>query len=130
MTTLDARTNYSNCRRAAENGDAASQSKLAVMYSKGSGVTRNYKTAFKWCRLAALQGHAPGQCTLGMMYYQGAGLPKDYTRAYMWLHIAVSNGNSSAVRLQEIVARMMSSNQIERAQDLAKECLEKNYRGF
>ena len=127
---MDSRTEYSNCRRAAEGGEAASQSKLAVMYSKGSGVAHNYKIAFKWCRLAAQHGHALGQCTLAMMYYQGEGLPKDYTRAYMWLQIAVSNGNSSAVRLQEIVARMMSSNQIERAQDLAKECLEKNYRGF
>ena len=130
MTLPDAKTEYSNLRRAAEQGDAGSQSKLAVLYSKGSGVARNYKTALKWCRLAALQGHAPGQCTLGMMYYQGEGHPKDYTRAYMWLQIASSNGNSSAIRLQEIVARMMSSNQIERAQDLAKECLEKNYKGF
>ena len=85
---MDARTVYSNSRRAAEGGEDASQSKLAVMYSKGSGVAHNYKTAFKWCRDAAQHGLTHGESTLGRMYYQKEGLPKDYVRAYMWLHIA------------------------------------------
>ena len=52
----------------AEHGNANAQTGLGVMYEKGKGVPRNYKTAVKWHRLAAEQGLAPAQYNLGLMY--------------------------------------------------------------
>ena len=128
MTTLDARTEYSNCRRAAEKGAAASQSKLAVMYSKGSGVTRNYKTAFKWHKLAAEQGVVNAQYKLGQMYGFGRGVLKDNVYAYMWWDIAASRGDRDARKNRDIVEKKMSPTQFESAQNLSSECVKKNYK--
>ena len=123
-------TAYSRCRRDAENGNSSAQSELSILYSKGYGVTKDEKTAFKWCKLAAEQGHARAQCNLGMKYYEGKGVEKDYIRAHMWLNVSVTNGLGGAARVQEVVAKMMSSTEIEKAQDFARECIKNNYKGF
>ncbi len=39
-----------------EQGDAAAQISLGVMYEYGEGVTQDYAEAMKWYRLAAEQG--------------------------------------------------------------------------
>ncbi len=128
MTNPD--TAYSRIRLAAEQGDAAAQSDLSVMLSKGYGAPRNYKLAFSWCKLSAVQGNARAQCNLGVKYYEGKGVEKDYVRAHMWLNISARNGVEGALRLQQVVAKMMSHTQIEKAQDWAGECIKKNYKGF
>ena len=128
MTNPD--TAYSKIRSAAEQGDAAAQSDLSVMLSKGYGAPRNYKLAFTWCKLSAVQGNARAQCNLGVKYYEGKGVEKDYVRAHMWLNISARNGVEGALRLQQVVSKMMSHTQIEKAQDWAGECIKKNYKGF
>jgi len=128
MTNPD--TAYSKTRSAAEQGDAVAQSDLSVMLSKGYGATRNYKLAFSWCKLFAVQGNARAQCNLGVKYYEGKGVEKDYVRAHMWLNISARNGVEGALRLQQVVGKMMSHTQIEKAQDWAGECIKKNYKGF
>ena len=100
------------------------------MYSKGYGVARNEKVAFKWCKLAAEQGNARAQCNLGMKYHEGKGIEKDHVLAHMWINIAAINGLSGAARVQDIVSKMMSASQIEKAQDFARECIKNNYKGF
>ena len=40
----------------AEQGNAAAQYNLGVMYEKGFGVPQDHKTAVKWFKLAAKQG--------------------------------------------------------------------------
>ena len=121
---------YSLCRQDAEKGNAAAQSNLAGMYSKGLGVVRDHKAAFKWFKLAAEQGNPEGQCNLGMKYYQGEGTLKDYVRAHMWLNLAAKNGARGAEKLQNIVSRMMTQNQIDKARELAEQCKKNNYKGF
>ena len=46
-------------RKAAEQGDAASQFNLAVLYSKGPGVPRDDVEALKWLLLAPRQFEDP-----------------------------------------------------------------------
>ena len=128
MTNPD--TAYSKIRSAAEQGDAVAQSDLSVMLSKGYGAPRNYKLAFSWCKLSAVQGNARAQCNLGVKYYEGKGVEKDYVRAHMWLNISARNGVEGALRLLQVVEKMMSHTQIEKAQDWAGECIKKNYKGF
>ena len=114
----------------AEQGYANAQNNLGLMYDNGRGVLQDYKTAVKWWRLAAEQGHARAQGNLGWMYLKGKGVPQDYVRAHMWSNIAASSGdggNASANR--DFIAKLMNSNQIEKAQKLARECVDKNYKG-
>ena len=54
-------------RGPAENGVAAAQSGLGVMYGLGKGVARNDREAVKWYRRAAAQGLRGAQYILGRM---------------------------------------------------------------
>jgi uncharacterized protein len=116
-------------RPLAEQGNAYVQYSLGLMYSKGQGVPQDYKAAVKWYTLAAEQGFATGQYFLGMMYVLGSGVIKDAVYAHMWLNIAASNGDEDGGKLRDLVAKEMTSSQIEKAQELARECIRKEYKG-
>ena len=114
----------------AEQGDALAQSNLGLMYDNGIGVPQDYKTAVKWYKLSAKQGSANAQTNLGVMYYNGTGVLQDYVRSHMWLNIAASSGESkNASKNRDLIAKKMSSSQIETAQKLARECVRKKYKG-
>ena len=116
-------------RPLAEQGDARAQFNLGEMYRKGEGVPQNDKTAVKWFTLAAEQGHAGAQFNLGLMYYNGQGVIQDNVYAHMWLNIAASSGDKDAIGIRDIIAKRMTPSQLEKAQDLARECVRKNYKG-
>jgi uncharacterized protein len=115
---------------AAQQGNISAQYDLGHMYEEGRGVPQDYKTAVKWYRLSAKQGDAIAQYNLGVMYAKGQGVLQDYVRAHMWFNIAASSGKSkNSSKNRDIVAKRMNSNQIEKAQKLARECVKKNYKG-
>ena len=114
---------------AAEQGYAGAQTNLGVMYRYGQGVAQDYKAAVKWYTLAAEQGDADAQNSLGVRYAKGQGVIQDNVYAHMWLNISRSNGDATAGRTIEQLVDSMTPSQIERAQDLARECVAKNYKG-
>ncbi len=65
---------------------------------------------------------------LGYMYQKGYGVNRDYNRAYMWLNISASQGTRIAVVNRDIVESEMTPAQIEKAQELAQECVAKDYK--
>ena len=79
--------------------------------------------------LAIKRGDASAQYKLGNRYANGKGVPQDYVRAHMWYNIAASYGNKIAGKGRDIVAKRMTSSQIESAQRLARECVRKKYKG-
>ena len=89
----------------------------------------DYATAVKWYTLAAEQRDARAQFNLGRMYAKGEGVLQDYVYAHMWWNIAASNGDEYGAELRDDVEKEMTPSQIERAQDLARECVAKNYKG-
>ncbi len=113
----------------AKQGHSSPQYNLGLMYNKGQGVPQDYKEAMKWYRLSAEQGNATAQFNLGAQYYYGEGVIKDYAIAHMWYNISASNGSESGEKLRDVIAKLMTSAQIEKAQDLAKKCLAKDYKG-
>jgi len=113
---------------AAEKGDVSAQYSLGWMYDKGVGVLQNDKTAVKWYTLAAKQGYAGAQGNLGAMYAFGRGVTNDYVEAYKWGNLAAAKGNERAERLMDMVAKLMTPTQVKTAQDLARECVKKNYK--
>jgi len=116
-------------RLAAEQGNAPAQSLLGLMYDEEEGVPKDDKEAVKWYRLAAEQGLADAQFNLGFMYGKGEGVPKDYVEAYKWGNLAAANGNEKGAKLRDMLEKEMTPSQIEKAQDLSRECVKKNYKG-
>ncbi len=100
--------------------DAEAQYNLGVMYANGLGVPRAYVQAMKWFRLAADQGDASAQYNLGVMYAKGEGIPRDYVQAHMWFNLAAAQGYENGKEGRERAGEMMSPQQIERAQKLAR----------
>ena len=78
--------------KAAEQGDAAAQYSLGVLYSTGEGVLQDDKKAITWYRKAAEQGHAHAQFNLGIGYATGVGVLQDDKKAYMWFNLSRYNG--------------------------------------
>ena len=113
----------------AKQGHVQAQYNLALMYDNGEGVPQDYKTAVKWYTLAAEKGDADAQYNLGMMYVNGNGVIQDNAYAHMWWNIAASNGDKDAGKNRQTVAKEMTPSQIEKAQDLARECVAKKYKG-
>ena len=113
----------------AEQGNAIAQYNLGVMYERGWGVVQNYKTAVKWYTLAAEQGNASGQHNLGGMYGNGDGVLQNYIYAHMWFNIAASFGESiNAAENRTKIEKKMTPADISKAQELARQCVNKNYK--
>jgi TPR repeat protein len=55
-------------RPLADQGDAAAQYNLGLMYVDGHGVAQDDAAAVSWFRKAADQGYADAQYNLGLMY--------------------------------------------------------------
>ena len=108
-------------RLGAEQGTAAAQFYLGLMYAKGEGVPEDDAEAVRWFRLAAEQGTATAQLNLGLMYAIGKGVPVDDVTAYAWLNIAAAQGQSSANEGKEHVAKLMTQSQVAKAQKLSRE---------
>ena len=125
--TGDYETALREIKPLAEQGYAAAQFIIARMYEKGEGVTQDYKEALKWYRLAAEQGYAAAQSNLGVLYASGEGVIQDVVIADMWFNIAASNGYEDAKTNRDIAESNMTSEQITKAQELARECQRKNF---
>jgi len=109
-------------------GDATAQYNLARMYNKGRGVTQDDKEAVKWYQKAAAQGVAHAQHNLGFMHANGRGVIQDFVLGHMWCNIATSNGYKKAKKNRDAAESKMTSEQIVKAQELARECIKKNYK--
>ena len=113
----------------AEQGYANAQYNLGVMYDKGRGVIQDDKTAVKWYTRSAELGYPNAQHRLGVMFALGVGVIEDKVYAHMWANIARSNGQKDSDKLIGLLVKLMTPSQIEKAQDLARECVKKNYKG-
>ena len=107
-------------RLAAEQGYVDAQGMLGIMIQQGHGVPQDDNEAVKWYRLSAEQGYAEAQYNLAFMYSKGLGVPQDYVLAHMWWNLSGSNGIESAVKSRNLVEKIMSKQQIEEAQRLAR----------
>ncbi len=113
----------------AEQGNINAQYNLAQMYRKGEGVPQDYKQAVKWYRLSAEQGEEKAQNNLAVMYVNGNGVLQDYLLAHMWYNIAASNGGELSTENRDAIAKNMTPADISKAQDLARACVAKDYKG-
>jgi len=112
--------------RAADQGYALAQFNLGVMYANGEGVPQDYSEAIAWYQRAADQGWPDAQHNLGVMYAEGRGVPKDFVRAYEWLDLAASRQANPqerdiSIRNRDLIAKLMTAEEIAEAKMLAKQ---------
>lgn len=108
-------------RKSAEQGDTIAQHYLGYMYYSGKGVPQDFTEALKWFNLAAAKGYAGSQYLLGFMYRRGKGVQSDDVHAHMWYNLAASQGHEEAAKWRDLIAGVMSPDQIAEAQKLARE---------
>lgn len=108
-------------RLAAEQGFAKAMVNLGLMYSRGTGVAKDYDQALRWYRLAAQDELPEALYNLGVMYKEGHGAPLDLVQAHMWFNLAAGRGHEEARQARATVARMMTAEQVAKAQKLARE---------
>jgi hypothetical protein len=100
-------------------------------YQKGLAAYNrdDFATALREWKPLAEQGDARAQSNLGVMYGLGRGVLQDYVYAHMWGNIAASNGYEDGGKLRDAAAKEMTAAQIEKAEELASECVRKEYKG-
>ncbi|MFO1055465.1 MAG: tetratricopeptide repeat protein [Dongiaceae bacterium] len=85
------------CRHLAEQGNAAAQYRLGILYALGGrGVARDDAEAVKWYRKAAEQGLAEAANNLGIHYRAGAGIAQDDVQAVRWFRAGAEGGDAAA----------------------------------
>ena len=115
-------------RPLAELGHAGAQSIFAVMYSAGQSVPQNDDEAVVWFQKAANQGFARAQYNLGLWYATGRGIPQDFVSAHIWFTLAAAQGDKSAQKGQNLVTSLMKFDQIDEAQQMARDYMAKHQR--
>jgi TPR repeat protein len=99
-------------------GDANSQFQLSLLLRNGQGGPVDNQGAIKWLRLA--------QSNLGAAYSRGWGVPQNAVRAVVWFTLAAASGSKEAQTNREVALRRMTLQDISQANDIAKDCLQKN----
>ena len=104
---------------------------FAQDYMKGmkASAAGDYVTALKEWRVLAEQGHAVAQNNIGAMYESGRGVIQDTVYAHMWYNIAASNGSPTGAGNRDKIGKVMMPAEISKAQELARECVKKQYKG-
>ncbi len=78
-------------------------------------------------------GSRTGRCKCseqsGCHVCKGGGVIQDNVMAQMWLNIAASSGSADGVKNRDLVAKHLTAAEISKAQQLARECVARNYKG-
>lgn len=84
------------------------------------------------CRAAAEKGGAKAQYKLGMAYAKGdcVGVTQNYKKAYFWLSLAASRGVGEAEHPRNVLAQILSKNQLAEAQEKAADWSPKKWWQF
>ena len=62
-------------------------------------------------------------------YDKGHGVVQDNVYAHKWANIAASRGEEDTAGNRDLIAEKMTAADISKAQELARECVKKNYKG-
>ncbi len=83
-------------RKAAEQGDARAQVKLANLLLQGQSAPSHYAEVQSLCEKAAKANFPPGAYCMGKLYEQGIGVERDISKAAKWFTKAANMGVASA----------------------------------
>ena len=96
MTPEQAEKVLTKTQPRAENGDAAAQYNLGVLYDQGLGVEKDYAEARSWYEKAAKQRYGRAEHNLGIMYEAGKGVDKNAAEAARWFRRGAAAGQAAS----------------------------------
>jgi TPR repeat protein len=108
-------------RPLAEDGSAAAQLNIGLLYLDGHGVPLDYGEAAMWLRRSAEQDNTEAQHELGALYGSGKGVKRDYVQAYKWMNICAAKGNGGCIAQRDLIAKKLKAAQLADGQRLATE---------
>lgn len=111
-------------KQSADDGNAAAQNNLGILYDLGKGVTRSDAKALEWFHKSAEQGYARAQFNLGRKYDNGEGTERDPVTAYMWFLLAAAGGSKPFAHTRNKIAKTLTPEQRDRAKARARAWLE------
>ncbi len=82
----------------AQQGDAAAQVKLGIMYYQGDGVEQDSEKAARWFQKAAEQENATAFYHIGVLYLNGEGVSQDTPKALESFKKAGNLGERNALK--------------------------------
>ena len=115
--------------RAALQDDGDAQYNIGQMYYNGRGVAQDYAEAVKWYKLAVGNFSEAAMLRLGMLYSLESTGYNDRVHAHMWLNIAAITGDELAIKLRDNLSKIMTTADVDKAQQLARACVAKKYKG-
>jgi TPR repeat protein len=116
-------------RPLAEQGVAAAQFNLGLLYYDGHGVPLDFAQAADWFTKAAEQDYGKAQYDLGAMYGIGKGVKRDYVQAYKWLNLCAAKGDARCAEQRDLVAKKLKGSQLSEAQRMSSEFTPKKESG-
>ena len=111
-------------KQSADEGNAAAQNNLGILYDLGKGVARSDKKALEWFQKSADQGYARAQFNLGRKYDNGEGTERDPVAAYMWFLLAAAGGAEAFAHTRNKIAKTLTPEQRDQAKARARAWLE------
>lgn len=117
---------FNTFQRLAQQGDAASQFQLSLLYASGRGVAPNANQAMQWLQRAAGHGNADAQSNLGVALASGRNVAQNVVKAYAWFKLAARAGNADAATNLRTLARRMNTQQVAAAEALFAQCQQGN----
>ncbi len=112
----------------ADDGDVVAQYTLGLLYSNDYGVEKDYKLSAMWYRKAAELGFGPAQNNLGVLHSIGLGVLKDVRVAYMWYSMAAVEGVDLGKKNRDELEWFLNGFELNEAKEMARRCLEQNYK--
>jgi hypothetical protein len=113
------------CLKCVTRGNSSAQFNLAKKYREGNGVIENDAKALDLLEKSAQQGNGDAQASLASMYHSGEGVAKNNIKAYIWASMAKRNSKNTPMYS---IKSELSLRQLNKAQELASECYESDYR--
>ena len=110
-------------RKSADQGTAAAQHNVGLIYQQGLGVPQDFDEAMRWYLKAAEAGHAEAALNIGIIYSDGHGERHSMVLSGMWFYISAAFNDARAVECLDSISNEMTSDQIAKARHLATKWL-------
>ena len=118
---------------AANKGYVGAMARVGTLYKfkfKKSRDARNAKKSFYWTQKAAEAGSPAGLFNLAINYESAIGVPRNLVYAHMWMDLAArQEGNPVIKKFLKMIAKQMTSAEINTAKELATACEQLKYKG-
>ncbi len=106
-------------QKAAEQNYPPAFTAIGTAYKEGHALTQSYKESLNWFRQAAAYNDPVAQYELGILYDGGHNFQANEPEAYKWFTLAAAQGHPLATKARDNVARKLTAEQLDEAQQRA-----------